>query len=119
MTIELLFTQSHQLRTFLLMLLTGAASGLAIHLAGLLHRRSRLLGMAADLLYAFALAGALGWILLASGEGLRLYGLLGLCIGGVLYSAGARPLLTWCARQMTRLLPSAHRKAAEEIAPRP
>ena len=43
MTIELLFAKAFQLRTCLLMLLLGAATGLAIQLSGLLHRRSRLL----------------------------------------------------------------------------
>ena len=104
MTIELLFAKAFQLRTFLLMLLLGAATGLAIQLAGLLHRRSRFLGSAADLLIAFALAGALGWIILLSGEGLRLYGLLGLCIGGALYLSGLSPALAWCARSLRKLI---------------
>ena len=102
MTLEVLFAKAHQPRTFLLMLLCGAAAGLLIHLACFLHRRSRILGMAADLLIAFGLAGALGWILLFSGEGLRLYGLLGLCIGGTLYTAGVGPILTWCFSRLRR-----------------
>ena len=100
MTIELLFAKAFQLRTFLLMLLLGAATGLAIQLAGLLHRRSRFLGSAADLLIAFALAGALGWIILLGGEGLRLYGLLGLCIGGALYASGIAPAANWVIRKL-------------------
>ena len=102
MTLEVLFAKAHQPRTFLLMLLCGAATGLMIHLAGFLHRRNRYLGMAADLLISFCLAGALGWILLGSGEGLRLYGLLGLCIGGTLYAAGVGPMLAWCIRRLRK-----------------
>lgn len=93
MTLEVLFAQAHQGRTFLLMLLCGAAMGGLIQLSGLVYRVKPLLGMAADMLCAAGLALALGWILMGSGEGLRLYGLLGLCIGGALYAAGvARPI---------------------------
>ncbi len=88
MTLEVLFAQASQCRTFLLMVLCGAAVGLLVQLAGLLHQLNRWLGMAADLLCAAGLALAVGWILTSSGEGLRLYGLLGLCIGGTLYAAG-------------------------------
>lgn len=100
MTLEVLFAAAGQRRTFLLMGLLGAALALLIHLSGSLHRVSRPLGMAADLLTAvgFALCGA--WILLASGEGLRLYGLLGLCIGGGLYLGGVAPIVNWLAKHL-------------------
>ena len=93
MTLEVLFAQALQGRTFLLMVLCGAAMGLLAHLSSWLHGVKRWLGMTADLLCALALTLALGWILLHSGEGLRLYGLLGLCIGGALYAAGIAPIL--------------------------
>ena len=99
MTLEVLFAQSGQGRTFLLMVLTGAALALGVQLAGFLHRASRLLGMAADLICAAGLALALAQILLRSGEGLRLYGLLGLCIGGALYAAGPGPVVGWVIRR--------------------
>ena len=101
MTLEVLFAQASQGRTFLALVLCGAAMGLAVQLAGFLHRRSRWLGMAADLLCAFSLAAALAHLLLISGGGLRLYGLLGLCIGGTLHAAGIAPLLRWTARRCT------------------
>ena len=101
MTLEVLFAQASQGRTFLLMVLCGAAMGLLVQLAGFLHGVNRFLGMAADLLCALALALALGWILLGSGEGLRLYGLLGLFIGGVLYAAGPGPVVGWIGRKRT------------------
>ena len=103
MTLEVLFAKASQGRTFLLMLLCGVAMGLAVQLAGFLHRASRPLGMAADLLCAAGLA--LGWILLFSGEGLRLYGLLGLCIGGAAYAAGIGPALDWFSRKVTKERP--------------
>lgn len=102
MTLEVLFAQANQGRTFLLMLLCGAVMGLLIQLGGLLHRVSALLGLAADLLCAAGLALALGWILLRSGEGLRLYGLLGLCIGGALYAAGLAGPVRWLMRKLPK-----------------
>ena len=95
MTLEVLFAQASQGRTFLLMVLCGAAMALGVQLSGFLHRRKRWLGMAADLLCALSLAMALGQIILRSGEGLRLYGLLGLCIGAALYAAGLGPVVKW------------------------
>lgn len=100
MTIELLFAKAAQGRTFLLMVLCGAFLALGVQLAGFLHRRSRLLGMGADVLCAAGLAAALCRILLQSGEGLRLYGLLGLCIGGAAYGAGIAPVVGWIARHI-------------------
>ena len=50
MTLEVLFAQAHQGRTFLLMLLCGAAMGGLIQLSGLMYRVKPLLGMAADML---------------------------------------------------------------------
>lgn len=102
MTLEVLFAQAAQGRTFLLMLLLGAALALLVHLCGFLHRVSRWLGMAADLLCALGLAAALGWILLHSGEGLRLYGLLGGCVGAALYAAGIAPIVGWIGRRLTK-----------------
>lgn len=102
MTLEVLFAQAAQGRTFLLMVLCGAALALGVQLAGFLHRASRLLGMAGDLLCAAGLALALGQILLRSGEGLRLYGLLGLCIGAAIYAAGIGPAVGWLGRRITK-----------------
>ena len=95
MTLEVLFAKAGQTRTFLLMVLLGCMLALGIQLAGLLHRRSTWLGHGADLLCAAGLALTLGQILLGCGEGLRLYGLLGLCIGGALSTACIRPLIDW------------------------
>ena len=101
MTLEVLFSQATQGRTFLLLTLCGAALALCVQLAGFLHRWNRWLGLAADLLCALGLAAALGEILLNSGEGLRLYGLLGLCIGTALYAAGIAPAADWLGKHIT------------------
>lgn len=102
MTLEVLFAQAGQCRTFLLMVLLGAGMALLVQLSGWLHRRNRFAGMAADLLCAVGLALVLGQILLGSGEGLRLYGLLGLLIGGALYAAGGAPVVAWFERSITK-----------------
>ena len=95
MTLELLFLKAGQGRTFLTMVLLGAGMALLVHLAGALHQWKPWLGMAADVLLASGLALAVGQLILLSGEGLRLYGLLGLMIGGALYAAGAAPAVQW------------------------
>ena len=102
MTLEVLFAAAGQRRTFLLMMLLGAAVALLIHLGGSLHRFSRPLGMVADLLTAAGFVLAATWIILGSGEGLRLYGLLGLCIGGALYLGGLAPAVNWWGSRLSR-----------------
>ena len=102
MTLELLFAKANQGRTFLLMVLLGAVLSLGVQLAGILHRRQPWLGLTADLLCAVGLALGMAQILLISGEGLRLYGLLGLCIGGAVYAAGIAPALGW----LMKIIPS-------------
>ena len=102
MTIELLVAKASQGRTFLLMVLLGALLALGIHLAGLFHRQNPWLGMAADLLCVLLLALALCRLLLTTGEGLRLYALLGLCIGAALYAAGIAPAAGWVGRRLRR-----------------
>ena len=82
MTLELLFAQANQGHTFLLMALCGCIAGVAAPLAGCLHRRNRIAGILADVAIALLLTLSAACILLRSGEGLRLYALLGLCIGG-------------------------------------
>ena len=102
MTIELLFAKASQGRTFLLMVLLGAALSLVVQLVGFLHQQKPWLGLAADLLCALVLALGMVQILLTSGEGLRLYGLLGLFIGGAVYAAGIAPGLGWIIRHLQR-----------------
>lgn len=103
MTLEVLFAQAEQGRTFLRLLLCGAGLALGVQLAGVLHRRHRLLGHGADLLIALLGALAMGEILLQSGAGLRLYSLLGLCIGAVAVLAGVWPMMRRFARCVRRI----------------
>lgn len=103
MTLEVLFAQAAQGRTFLLMLLCGAALALGILLAGGLHRRCPALGHGADLLLALGTAITLADILLQSGAGIRLYALLGLCIGAALALAGIWPVLRLVGRIVRRI----------------
>ena len=100
MTIELLFAKANQGHTFLLMVLLGAALALVVQLAGFLHRQKPWLGLMGDLLCAVGLALGMAQILLTSGEGLRLYGLLGLCIGSAVYAAGIAPGIGWIIHQL-------------------
>ncbi|MBR4081384.1 MAG: hypothetical protein IKL25_06125 [Clostridia bacterium] len=102
MTLEVLFAKAGQVRTFLAMVLLGAGMALLVRLSGLLHRRSHHAGMATDLLSALLLTLLMGQILLRSGDGLRLYALLGLLIGGALCTAGVLPLLGLIARLLPR-----------------
>lgn len=116
MTLEVLFAQAAQGRTFLRLLLCGAALALGVQLTGVLHRRSRLLGHGADLLLVLLGALALGEILLQSGAGLRLYGLLGLCIGAAILLMGLWPavrLLTRAVRRLSRKISPAHQQESQ------
>ena len=102
MTLEVLFAAAGQRRTFLLMGLLGAALALLVHLGGSLHRVSRPLGMAADLLTTADFVLAATWIILGRGEGKRRYGLLGLGIGGALYLGGVAPAVEWVKKRRPR-----------------
>lgn len=103
MTLEVLFAQAAQGRTFLLMLLCGAALALGVQLAGGLHRRCPALGHGADLLLVLGTAVTLADILLQSGAGLRLYALLGLCIGAALALTGVWPAVCLIGRIVRRI----------------
>ena len=83
MTLEVLFAQQGQAETFLRMVLLGAAFALALTLGGAWRHRHGL-SDAADVLCALMLTLAALIVLIHSGEGLRLYALLGLLLGAVL-----------------------------------
>ena len=106
-TLEALFTQAAQGRAFWLMLVCGVLLAGFIALIGRLHRVSRAAGLAADALCTALMTAALGQVVLWTG-GLRLYALLGLCIGGTLAVTGVGPLLRWCARLLQKSF--AHRQ---------
>ena len=112
MTLELLFLKAGQCSTFLTMVLLGAGMSLLVHLAGSLHRWKPWLGMAADVLLVCSLALAVGQLILLSGEGLRLYGLLGLMIGGALYTAGIAPAVGQVMRKLAAARRSVQRRSS-------
>lgn len=100
-TLEALFTQAEQSRAFLLMLVCGVLLAALIAAIGLLHRVSRAAGLAADALCTALTTAALGQVVLWTG-GLRLYALLGLCIGGVLATVGMAPCLRFLRRRLQK-----------------
>lgn len=102
-TLELLFARAAQGETFLLLAAGGAAAGLLLQLAGLLHRLSRAAGMAADAACVLVCAGLLMLAVFRSGDGLRGYALLGLLTGILLYRAGVQPLTEWAAQGLQKL----------------
>ncbi|MBQ2954191.1 MAG: hypothetical protein IJE07_11735 [Clostridia bacterium] len=99
--LEVLFARAAQGRTFMLLLAGGLALGLLTLLSSWLHRRARWLGIAADALCAAAMGGLLLGGTLLSGDGLRLYALLGVLLGAALSRAGAG-LLADAAQEIFR-----------------
>lgn len=117
MTLEVLFAQAAQGRTFLLMLLCGAALALGVLLAGGLHRQRPALGHGVDLLLALGAAVTLSDILLQSGAGVRLYALLGLCIGAALTLTGIWPAVCLVGRTVRRVCKNFSHAAAGKSTP--
>ena len=101
MTLEVLFAQQGQAETFLRMVLLGAAFALALTLGGA-WRRKRGLSAMADVLCALMLTLAALVVLIQSGEGLRLYALLGLLLGAALWETGVRRILRWMIRRLKK-----------------
>lgn len=119
MTLEVLFAQAAQGRTFLLMLLCGAGLALALKCAGLLHRRHHPLGHGADLLCVMTAAAALSEILLQSGAGLRLYALLGLLLGASAACTGIWPVLQALGGVLRRIRTKISPPRRQESSPPP
>lgn len=89
MTLEVLFARAGQGQTFLRLvvcgLIYGAIADGCLTLKGRCPALTPLWGVAAGL----SLAALVLPVMLLSGEGMRLYGLLGLVIGLTLYASGA------------------------------
>ena len=105
MILENLFAQAAQGETFLRMCLTGVMLGCMLHLCSAVRRRSAWLGAACEVLSVLLCAAAALVIMLRSGSGLRLYALLGLTLGAVLYQSGWRPVIDFlqvCLRKVFR-----------------
>ncbi len=101
--LEMLFARAAQGRVFLLLMAGGLLLGLLLTAAGALYRWSRVAGMVADLLCALAAAGLVMTAAFLAGDGLRLYGLLGLAVGVLLYRCGVQPAAAGVLRLCWRL----------------
>ena len=104
MTLEVLFAQQGQAETFLRMVLLGAAFALALTLGGAWRHRHGLSDAA--VLCALMLTFLALLVLIHSGEGLRLYALLGLLLGAVLWETGIRRIFRWIGKRLKKSFPS-------------
>lgn len=95
MTLEVLFARAAQGRVFLLMTAGGVLLGALAQLSGWLRRWRPLAGAAGDLFCAASLLALLLYAAFAAGTGLRLYALLGLCIGLAIYFSGVGRMASW------------------------
>ena len=100
---EKLFALQHQRETFLLLCAGGFALGLVIDLTRIARRMGRMAALAGDVLAALALFALLAYASLRSGEGLRLYGLLGAALGAAVYLAVVSRALRGACCQMKKL----------------
>lgn len=109
---ERLFAVQAQREIFLLMLSGGCALGLLMDIARAVQARWPRAGLAADIVPALALFVLLMAVMLRTREGLRLYGLLGVALGAMLYFAGLSRLASSVARWMknARIRPENGRK---------
>lgn len=92
---RLFFETESQCWVFLAMVYAGLGIGVLYHGAGIIRQHSGKVGIVIMdvmvlLLAGLATAGVLIW---AGQENLRLYALLGLLIGGIIYSMGIRRIL--------------------------
>lgn len=94
MTLEVLFARAGQSAAFLRMCVCGLLLGAALQLSGWLHRRRPWLGNVWDAVWSALLTLAVMAVMLLSGGGVRLYGLLGLILGAAVYGAGFRRLFS-------------------------
>lgn len=91
--LETLFAREAQVAAFLQMCACGAVAGAWMHASVGVYRKSRWLGAVWDALGAAALCAACLQVLLCSGDGVRLYGVLALGLGAGLYWLGVKPIL--------------------------
>ncbi|MGN0778760.1 MAG: spore cortex biosynthesis protein YabQ [Aristaeellaceae bacterium] len=103
MMLENLFAQAVQAQLFLWLMAGGLGLGALHQLSRALRRRSRMAGLAGDVLTALTLGLVLLWTLTRFGTGLRAYGLLGLVLGLALYLAGVSPLMSAVGQGAARL----------------
>ena len=92
---ERLFAVQQQRDVFLLMTLGGVALGFVVDAARYARPALRRGVFLLDLLPGAGLLTLLVWALADGREAMRLYSLLGVALGGVLYAAGFAPVLAW------------------------
>lgn len=102
MTLEVLFAQQNQCSAFLQLCVLGLAAGMLLHASVAVHRRRRIIGSVLDVVCCMGVAVLAALVMLRSGSGVRLYGLLGLVIGMLLYAAGVMQAVRWLSRMVTR-----------------
>lgn len=106
MTLEVLFARQLQCQTFLRLCLIGLAAGMLLQLSRPIRRRGAVWGVLWDIACSTVLALAVAWVMLLSHAGVRLYGLLGLMLGLLLYAAGVGRLVAL----VTAWIKKMHRK---------
>lgn len=102
MTLEVLFARQGQSAAFLRMVICGLAAGVVLDVCLLLCRRRPGLTVLWDVLAAILCGAMLLPAVLLAGEGLRAYELLGLALGGALYAAGLRTVLSAIGRRLRK-----------------
>ena len=90
---ERLFAVGEQREVFLLWLACGFVWGILMHGAEFVRKRTLHWGMIADAVSVTALLAMILTVLVHTHEGVRLYGLLGVAIGLLLYRSGLACLL--------------------------
>jgi len=100
MTLEVLFARAGQSAAFLRMCVCGLLLGAALQLSGWLHRHRPWLGNVWDAVWSVLLTLVVMAVMLLSGGGVRLYGLLGLILGASVYGAGFRHLFSALGRAL-------------------
>lgn len=108
MTLEVLFARAGQSAAFLKMCAWGVAAGAALQCSGWLHRRRQWAGNVWDAIWVALISAGIFFIMLFSGEGVRLYAAAGLALGAALYGMGIRVIVS----ALSRRLGEAYRKAA-------
>lgn len=101
---ERLFAVSEQREVFLLWLACGFVWGVLTHGAELIRKRAPHWGLLADAAAVLALLLMILTVLVHTHEGVRLYGLLGVAVGSLLYRSGLACLLQGAGMLMKKAL---------------
>lgn len=104
MMLETLFARTGQTQAFLFLTGCGFLFSALSHLCSPLRRTHPILGTAADLSCCTLLGMLLLRILIFFGDGVRVYGFLGLMVGALLYFSGLQPVVNVLLRLMRKLL---------------